>query len=377
MKILAWLLGLLTVIIGGVYFIAFTPKGNSILQPIIQTKINEGKEFNAKLSTFKLDMNKFEIFLELDSENTVHAKGDYSLFKQSFDLIYKVKLGKLENLEPLTKKPLKGSFKTDGTIQGDMSFMKIDGVSDVALSDTTYHIELTDLNPTSIIAKVNNADLVSLLELSGQKPYAKAKLNVDVNFKDITPHKLDGNIVLATKNGKLNTTLMNKDFELNIPKTDFSMNLDAKLKGELVNYSYVLNSNLAKITSAGKLIPAPLKVDSKYSIDVKELAVLKPITKVDIRGPVKLSGNIKGNKEIMTVNGISDLAASDTVFILVLKELKASSLKANLKNLKLNKVLYTLKQPHYADGVVDLEVNMSDLRKSKLKGTVISNVKMV
>lgn len=375
MKILAGFLGLLAVIVGGIYFIAFTPTGNSILQPIIQTKINEGKDLNAKLTTFKLDISKLELFLELDSQNSIHVQGDYSLLAQSFDLIYKVKLEKLENLESLTNKPLKGSFNTNGTIKGNMAFMNIDGVSDIALSDTTYHIELTELNPTSIIAKVNNADLASLLELGGQKPYAKAKLDVDVNFKDITPNKLDGNIVLVTKNGKLNTTLMNKDFELNIPKTNFTMNLDAKLKGEKVNYAYELNSNLAKITSAGKLIPAPLKVDSKYFIDVKELAVLKPITNADIRGPVKLSGDIKGTKESMTVNGISDLAASDTVFILVLKELKASSLKANIKNLKLDKVLYTLKQPHYADGVVDLEVNISDLRKGKLKGTVISNVK--
>lgn len=375
MKILAWVIGFLALVVGGVYFLAFTSSGNAILQPVIEEKINESTKLNATLRTFTLTTSDFEIFLELDSENTIHAQGTYGLLAQSFDVQYDVKLEKLENLEKLTETKLLGNFKTNGVAIGDMAFTKIDGVSDVGLSDTSYHIELTDLNPTSIIAKIQNADVATLLELGGQKPYAEAKLNVDINFKNITPHKLDGDILLTTTNGLLNTKLLNTDLNLSIPKTEFSMNLDAVLKGDDINYKYLLNSNLAKISSDGKIIPEPLEVDVKYGVDVQELAVLKPITNADVRGVFKLNGTAQGNKQKMTVNGFSDVASSDTVFSAVLQDFKATSLQAQMKNLHLAKVLHMVKQPHYADGVFDLDVMMSSLEAGKLKGTVKSNIK--
>jgi hypothetical protein len=375
MKIVSWLIGLVAVLVIGVYVVAFTSTGNAILQPIIEKKINEATKLDTKLKTFSLSMSEFEIFLELDASNNVHLKGDYSLFAQSFDIAYWIKLNKLESLKSLTNAPLKGAFLTDGTVKGDLAFLKVDGKSDLASSDTTYHVELTDLNPTSIIAKIKNADLASLLELGGQKRYAKAKLNVDINFKNITPHQLDGDITLATIDGKLNTELMNKDLNLTIPKTDFSMVLDAKLKGDDVDYRYVLNSNLAKITSDGNIVPQPLKTDIKYALDIKELAVLKPITKADVRGPFRLNGSVKGTKEKMVVDGVSDVASSDTTFVAVLKNFEPATLKASMKNLQLAKVLYMVKQPHYADGIFTLDLKMDNLKAGALKGVVVSSIK--
>ena len=342
MKIVSWFLGLVVIIMAGIYFMLFTAAGNAILVPVLEGKIQEQTKLDSKLQVFSLSMSEFEILLELNKDNTVLAKGSYSLFNQSFDAEYDVKLNKLQTLEPLTKKPLKGPLFTDGTAIGDMAFMKVDGKSDIAISTTVYHIELTNLDPTSIIAKIQNADLVALLELAGEKAYAQGKIDVDVNFKNIKVHELDGNILLATKEGKLNNTLMSKEFDLDIPATKFSMNLDAKLKGDDVNYVYSLNSNLAKITSAGNIVPEPLKVDVTYSLDIKELAVLKPIIKEDVRGPFTLDGTAKGTQKNMIVEGVSDIASSDTQFSTILKDNKPVSLNASIENLKIEKLLYML-----------------------------------
>ncbi|MBC8238181.1 MAG: hypothetical protein H8E76_08110 [Helicobacteraceae bacterium] len=375
MKIVSWFLGLVVIGMAGIYFMLFSAIGNAFLAPIVEGKIQEQTQLDSKLQVFSLSMNEFEVLLELNQDNTVFAKGSYSLFEQSFDAVYDVKLNKLETLEPLTKKPLKGAVFTDGTAKGDMAFMKIDGKSDVAFSATVYKVELTDLDPTSIIAKIQNANLVSLLELAGEKPYAQGKIDVDVNFKNIKPHELDGNILLTTKEGKLNNALMSKDFELDIPATKFSMKLDAKLKGDDVDYTYALYSNLAKISSAGNIVPQPLKVDITYNLDIKELAVLKPIIKEDVRGPFTLEGTAKGTQKNMIVEGVSDLASSDTQFSTILKNNKPVSLNASIENLKIEKLLYMLKQPHYGDGILSLNVDMSDLRKGHLAGSVISNIK--
>ncbi len=370
MKALLWLLGILTLVVVGGYTLLFTGVGNSVLQPLVENKINTATNLSSKFSTFSVSFDAFEIRLELDADNSVYAKGTYSLGKKSVDLMYEINLNKLENLHALTKKEYYGVLNSNGNLKGDEKNLHIDGKSDIATSNTTYKVELVDLKPSSVIAKIQNADLIALLKMLGEQPYADAKLDIDVDFKDIRANNLDGGIVLVSKNGKLNHTLINKDMELDIPKTSFTMNLDAKLKGDDVSYKYGLKSNLAQITSSGRVVPQPLTVDATYSIDVKELALIKPITKLDFRGPYKIDGTVKGTKEEMLVKGKSGFASSDTNIEVVLENLKAKSVNAHMKHIDLKKVLYMVKQPDYARGVLNLDVEMDSIEKGALKGVV-------
>lgn len=374
MKFLAWIGGILITIVIAIYVVAFTPFGNGLVKPTIETKIQEVTKLDSKLTTFVLNMSQFEIVLELSKSNQVILKGEYSLFSRAFDIVYDVKIGSVEELKSLTNAALKGSVLTNGTLKGDINLINIDGVSDIAKSDTAYHIELTELNPTSIIAKIESADLLSLLELGGQKAYASADVNLDINFKNITPHALDGDILLQTHKGKIDTKLMKRDFNVTIPPTAFSMRLDAKLQGDNVDYKYLLNSNLAKISSSGNINPEPLALDVKYALNIKELAVLKPITNADVRGKFNLNGTAKGTKERLKVNGFSDVADSDTVFDISLKDFQPKTVKAKIQNMKLQKVLYMLKQPHYTDGIFSMDLDISDANLKTLKGTVVSKI---
>ncbi|WP_457744356.1 hypothetical protein [Sulfurimonas sp.] len=374
MKILGWLIGIIVGLLAIVYVAAFTSIGNGIVKPIIEAKVRAQTHLDSKLKLFHLSMSDFEINLELNKGNIIDLKGTYSLFSQSFDINYNVKLEELKTLQPLTQTQLQSSFYTNGSVKGDMKLINIDGQSDVAKSDTKYAVVLTDLNPTSIVAKVDSLDLKSLLFMLNQKQYAMAKVNLDVNFKNITPHKLDGDILLITKNGSLNSKIMKKDFNLTIPHTAFSMNLDAKLHGDNVDYKYILNSNLAKISSSGSVLPQPLKVGLTYNVNVKELALLKPISGADVRGSLRLDGKVNGTKEKMLVTGNSDLASSKTTFSAILKNFAPSSLKANIKGLKLQKLLYMVKQPHYADALLDVNVDIVNADMKNLKGEIKTKI---
>jgi len=375
MKIISWLVGIVVVVVGLIYVTAFTGVGNALLKPIIEAKIKEQTKLNSKLDTFHLSMSDLEIFLTLSKNNTIHIKGVYSLFSKTLDINYNVQLEELKTLQPLTQTQLHDSFHTDGNVKGNLALIEIKGKSDVAKSTTNYDVVLTDFNPTSIIAKIDQADLKSLLHMVGQKEYAGAKIDLDVNFKDITPHKLDGNILLVTKEGSLNSGVLKKDFNITVPKTAFSMNLNADLKGDAVEYKYILNSNLAKISSAGNVIPEPLKVDLDYKVDVKELALLKPISGADVRGSLRLNGDVKGTKEKMLVTGKTDLASSATIFSASLKDFTPKSVKADIVGLKLQKLLYMVKQPHYADALFDMNIDIQNADMKNLKGEVRSTIR--
>ncbi|ADN09656.1 hypothetical protein [Sulfurimonas autotrophica] len=374
MKYLTWLIGAVAAILIAVYVTAFTGFGNSIIKSVIEDKIKEQTKLDSKLKVFSLSINDFQIVLQLNKNNTIKVEGTYSIFSKSFDVKYSVNLQELKTLQPLTSMQLQDSFFTDGTVKGNDKLFTVLGKSDVAKSKTDYKVVMTDLNPSSIMAKVDTADLQSLLHILNQKLYASADVNLNVNFKNITPHKLDGDILLITKNGKLNSRVMKKDFNITIPATAFAMNLDAKLKGDNVDYTYILNSNLAKITSGGKIVPELLKVDAKYALHVKELAVLKPITSADIRGKLNLNGTVHGNKAKMVIKGKSDLASSNTTFSATLHDFAPKSVEADIKGLKLQKLLYMVKQPHFADALFNMNVKITNADPKNLSGIVKSQI---
>ncbi|MBA1438781.1 MAG: hypothetical protein FAF05_07355, partial [Epsilonproteobacteria bacterium] len=372
MKIVKWLAGIVVVLVVLLYTLLFTSIGNSILAPVIESKINDATKLSTKLQKFSLSMSDLDILLYITPQNSLRVTGSYSPFSQSFDLAYDVACNDLSELAVVVKKELSGKFLTDGKVKGDMEFLMIDGKSDIAKSATSYHVELTKLNPTSIIAKVQNLDLATLLAMVGEKQYASAKVALDVNFKNITPHQLDGDVVLRTSKGVLNSGVMRKDFGITIPKTSFAMQLNAKLQGDDIVYRYLLTSNLAKISSSGKVVPQPLDVAIKYGVDVQELAVLKPITKADIRGELKLSGSVDGDQKRMGITAKSDVASSYTTAKIVLQDFKPQSVVASIQHLKVQKLLYMVKQPHYTDADINVEAKLSSVEP--LKGTIVTHI---
>ena len=375
MKLLSWILGIFATLFISLFIIGFTPFGNSLLQPIIEEKIKEQTKLDSKLKIFSLSMSDFKIILELNTNNIIILKGNYSLFTQAFDIVYEVKLDELKSLKPLSGVALRRSFFTSGSIKGDVAYIEVNGISDVASSDTSYHVELNNFNSTSIIAKINGADLSTLLDIAAQSSYASGDINLDLNFKNITPHELDGYILLETNDGKVNTKLMKKDFNITLPQTAFSMNLDAKLKGDNIDYIYTLNSNLAKLSSSGIVTPEPLKTDIKYGVDIKELAVLKPITNASFQGVFKTSGTIKGSKSNMLVNGKSNIGASKTTYKIDLKEFEPQSVIANIKGAKVHKLLYMLGQPNLVSANLDVDVKLTSLNPKNLAGYIDINIK--
>jgi hypothetical protein len=375
MKYIYWLVGTLFVLLTALYTLVFTSFGNALLKPIIEEKIGQQTKLASTLERFSLSINHIDVVLQLNKNNRIEVKGDYSLFGQSFNLRYRVDLKELQSLQALTSMELQDAFMTEGTLQGDVKLLHIKGSSDVAKSNTSYMIDLKEFTPAKIIAKVENLDLPALLHMLKQKEYASAKVNVDVNFNSVEAHKLDGDILLQTKDGKLNALVMKKDFNITIPKTNFVMNLDAKLKGDDVDYSYVLLSNLAKITSSGKLTPEPLALDLVYGINIKELAVLKPITQADIRGPLQVNGNVKGTKQNLLVDAKSSIARSKTILEANLQAFKPKSVHLDIKDLQLRKLFYMLKQPHYADGSFDMKADISNADVKHLAGTVTTKIR--
>lgn len=374
MRTLAWIGVLVLGLIVILYIVAFTPIGNAMLKPFVENKINKELAIQSKVNTFLLTMDSFEISLELDDANHMEAKGSYSLFSKAFDAVFALDLKHLETLQALTKQELRGELRTNGRVKGTLKEFVVNGESDIASSKTTYEATLIDFNPTSIIVNAKDAKLSLVLFMLSQNPYADADMDIDINFRNITPHKLDGEVRLISKGGEIDPKYMLSDFNVTIPKTTFSLKMDAKLSGDDVAYSYDLSSNLFKIASSGKFTPEPFGADLRYLLDIQNLEVLKPLTKEDIRGPLLLEGSVGGSKKKLSITAKSNLASSSTNIDALLEDFKLLSLKVKSEHLDVAKLLYMLKQPSYTNGTLNIEADMTDTETDGLNGNIIASL---
>lgn len=370
MRFLTYVMGFVVVLLLAVYVMLFTGFGNSILRPVLQSKISASLGMPVELKRFHLSMSELDLIVYLTKRNGVRVYGNYSPFARSFDLKYDVKLLELSDLEVLTKQQLAGEFKTKGSLKGTLESIQIDGTSDVAKSATAYHVELTDFDVSSITAKVKSLQVAELLAMLKKPRYAYALLDLDLDFKDIKPHQLDGIVHLSTRKGHFVSAVVKKELGVTIPHTLFNMQADAKLKKDDIDYICKFDSNLAKLKTSGKVVPKPLKTDIVYKASVKELALLQPILNRELRGTLDLHGTLKGSKEKMILKLFSDVAESNTNVTLALKELQPSALWATVEHLRMEKLFYMLKQPRYAMGDLNLKTEIESLKVGALKGKV-------
>jgi hypothetical protein len=374
MKWFGVVLGIIVFVFTFVYVLLFTPVGNGIVAPIVEAKINESVPLKATLERFDLDSSSFAITLRLSENNRVEATGDYSLFNQSLNAAYRVRLDDLTELRVLTQRPLYGRLHTDGKITGTLNKLQITGNSDLAKSDTQYTVILTEFNPSAIHARIIDAELDKMLQMVGEKPYAAANMSLEADLKSIDPKAMDGNVTLTIEKGRINTALMQHDFDLNLPKTTFVLKTDASLAGDQIAYTAKLESNLAHFVSKGKVTPDPLKTDLNYKVNTKELALFKPITDAPLRGPFATKGTVAGDQKEMRILGDSNIAGSKTTYDVVLQAFKPHRVLAKIESAKLAKLLYMVDEPAYADGDLNVDLTLTDLDPENLKGH--ANVKL-
>ena len=403
MKYLAWSLGVLVTIMVALYVVVFTPLGNSILQPIIETKIKGETKLDSKLNVFSLSMSDLEIHLELNKNNTILVKGSYSLFSKASNLTYEVKLDELKTLKELSGVELRKSFHTSGSAKGDISFMEVNGVSDLASSDTTYHIELTNFNPTSIMAKVKNLKISELLYILKQPHYADGVFSLDADITDARSGKLKGKVVTTLKKGLVDSKYMTKAYEFTtpMPQTTFTMNTDTTLNAEMLDTKIDLNSNLANMdVKRARMNLEDSSVISDYKVKIQNLDKLFFVTEQHMKGAITLNGEVKKNTDLdLTMHSkvaggkidaklhnddfhadIVSMQTLDILHMLIYPEILKSSLNA-----KLDYNLATLKgdfKGHLVDGKFAKNQMFGllkqyahiDLYREKFKGDVSAKI---
>ncbi|TLD96296.1 hypothetical protein LS71_006120 [Helicobacter jaachi] len=362
-KFVLWLVGIIVALLVIIFCVLFTPPGNALLKPIIQSQIDKYAPLKLDLDTFALRFSSIDVAINHGDKINITLNGDFSLFSQTLDLLLKVNAKDISALGELVDTPLQGSFIINTTAKGTLQLLEINTTSDIAKSLTDIRVVLQDFAPTSIIAHIQDAQIREFLAMAGLKPYANGSLNLEADIKGDTEFNLNGNALLSISQGLVDSALIKKDFAIEVPKTTFVTTLNALFDMDKLKHDFNFNANIGNIHSSGETQLKTLTTLSTYDVQLSDLSAFTPLVGMPIRGSFDTKGEVKGGQESLVINGSSNLASSNTTYNATLVELAPQNVQASIKHLRVDTLLYMIYQPRYANMNLDADSVVSDFDK--------------
>lgn len=353
------------------YVTLFTSLGQSIWLPMVENSVkNKSGIKNFSFEHFELGISKLDTDI-LVEEQTINLQAKFDIFSQDLDLHYNVDIKDLSKFEYLVKQKLRGTFFTQGVVQGKFDDLIIDGEAKVAQGDIKYDLQLLQYNPMDIKVDLQNLQLQQLLYMVHQPEY------IDGVFQakgKISSPNLEELIVDArVQDGLVNIALVEQLHGITLPNSDFTLRAKSNITNGLGDFDLNLSSSLLRVKTDGKIDTKTMHLDAKYDINIATLAVLEKINGVKLNGAFHTNGTVEGDQKELIIDGKTTIAVSDTSYRVVLQQFQPSSIKAKIFNAKLDQLLYILDQPFYTKGDLSSEIDISSLQP--LKGDIVTTIK--
>lgn len=296
----------------------FTGSANA---EISKAKFSESliqKDFNIKIpNTTDFVVNLNASFDGKDVKHTLNflsqignitSNGSTVISELKTNSSYDINIADLSPFSPLAGMSLRGSFRTNGKIQGNSAWLNIDGKSDFASGNTTYSLSLEGFTkPKDALVTIKDLKINEVLYTLVMPIYTKSSLDAKIDLKQIS-NGISGTYSHSIK-GNLQKSVLKKEFDLN-PPSDISFNHTANAtlnngSGEL-NASVV--SDLADITiNKASFNIADLSVNAPYKVVISDLKKLAFVTSKELKGNIIANGDVKYNQNNLYADLKSDI----------------------------------------------------------------------
>ena len=359
-KILLFLLGLIVIVLVAAFVLLFTSFGNDFLKPHLQAQIDKRSPIPFVLDVFSLRFGSFDIALKSGDDMNITSNGTFSLFSQNMDIALNISLKNpmLKNSPNATPKEI----LIENMIRGKINNFEINTLSNSLKGEFRIDTNIVDFKPTKIIANIKDLELESVLALLGEKPYATGEVDIVANIIGDNNLKFNGQALAKVNNGKISQDLVKKDFGIDLPANSFMINLLANFDDTNIAHKFELISNAGNINSTGNTIIKTLRTDSTYDINMSDLSLFTPVVGMPLRGEFRTNGKVIGDAKWMNIDGKSDIAQSATSYSVSLQNyVNLKDIMLKIKNLKVEKILYMLHKPIYANGLLNANANLGNI----------------
>ena len=354
MKFLAWVCGILLVLVVALYCVLFSSFGNSVLKPFVEKIASEKIGMEFRLEKFELGFSSFDILAIINGELSVESRGKYSLFSSQFDLNYNTQAKNFNGMQI--------DLSLKGEALGSFDNFVANGSGSLAGSSIRFASRIKDYAPLELKLDAKALDLAALSMIALKKAYITGKLSAvaDIAGQEGTA-KLNSAKIIITKEAQ-------NDFGISLPANfALSLNSDIKLLGKQVAATTRVKSALANLSAKNTSYNFENgEITSDFNVDIANLAALEPIIKQKLNGSIKVAGNTKianGAMEFLDakINGLGGE---------ILASLKDNELNANIKNLKLAQALSLAGLAPLANSDISGTAKITNLNDTKkIKGS--------
>lgn len=352
MKFLAWICGIIVVLVVALYSVLFTGFGNSVLKPFIESVASQKIGMELKLEKFELGFSSFDVLAIINGELGVEAKGKYSLFSKQFDLNYSTQAKDFNGMQI--------DLSLKGEALGSFDNFVANGAGMLTGSNIRFASRIKDYAPLELKLDAKNLDLKALSVIALKKAYVEGRLSAEANIAgEIGDAKLSSAKIIITKEAQ-------KDFGIDLPANfALSLNSDIKSKSKQISATSVIKSPVGTISAKNTSFDFEKnELKSDFNVNIPDLTKLESIIKQHLNGSINVTGNtLVANGAIQFLDAkISGLGGE------VIANLKNDELDANIKNIKLAQLLSLVSITPVANSDISGTAkitNLSDTKKIK------------
>ncbi len=322
----------------------FTPYGSNLtLKPIANSYLNQ-KIKNPSIDITKLDSKVGYIDIDAKSDNgvSINTKGDVNYLNKDFDLNYKLNARSVR----VDNRDIKLDLNVLGQAVGSSNNFGVTGSGNAFDSDISYKLIIKNDKPQDINIDINSAQISKIFALLNITPYLDGQLFLNSKMSNLDLNNPTGKAYIEIRNGILSTPLINKLYNLKLPKNEtIKAKIDATVTKKYIISRGDINSTTAKIEIKKITSTLDLKQAKGYfKIDINNLARLNGLSNLNLKGKITTDGIFYSNskKKQFQLN----LTTKDLGGVSKFKYSK-DTIKATLKNFSPIKLFSYLSMPKY------------------------------
>ncbi|MCR6578013.1 hypothetical protein CINS5955_00920 [Campylobacter insulaenigrae] len=338
------------------YILLFTSVGNNFLKPKIEEIITQKSGMNIRFDSFEIRFSTLDIKANLDNKFFVNIDGKLSPLSLGFDLNYLIGLQK--NYIKELKLSNQQDFTFKGNIVGKSNDFNVNGSGFLFNSNLSLKANIVDFTPLNLQLLGKEIDIAQILDFANLPRYVQGKINIitDISAKDLKPN---GNSLINFYTSSVDSTLIQKDFNLSLPKENF---IKGEIKssiqnGNIISKSEILSNFFKFYTKQSVYEIQNNKLKSDFEIFLDDFNQFSNIAKIKLQGKGKINGDLE-----FTQNQLQKLNATIYGFGGELKTtLLNNNLNINTTTIEIAQLLKTISMPEIIDSKLQLNFNAQGL----------------
>jgi hypothetical protein len=311
-------------LIGIVYQLLFSPWGNRLLSPVVESILSTAFSTPLSVDEFSLTHNQFDLLLRDRTGNTVSTQGGFSLMTLRMYAHYRIDYPEKGGINTLGI-PL----KSDGSLSGGIAAFDIHGRAFLLNGDVVYRVQLHRFKLASLYAELHRISYERMLHLFEYPSSTDTLLSGVVDLKGFDRRSLRGFIRLDTKTGRFTPTEI-------LPKDDEPFDLRSLLADKY-----------------GRVKAFDVNVSLQASMD--HAGILEQFAGIHLASPASLDATLTGDRDRLTLHAASTLARSETALTLLITELEPEKIDLLVKHADLPQLFALFALPSPLRGNADVQ----------------------